>query len=161
VILDGLTWDAILEQWPFAAAALVFVIAVVLFIVVKPRSKQKPEVTDAGADKRGWVLTERIDFADSHVIGKLVLEVEETRSVVGWTGVEHCEIRWRKATVDEAKMVLESYNAQRNLAMSAIFAVNAHTGTKPGGQRIDGELEDADNGKDSADVTLVPQAVTR
>jgi hypothetical protein len=156
-MFDSLTWDAILSPW-FAAAAAVFVIAVVFLIAIKPRSKQKPEIAH---DKTGWVLTERIDFADSHAIGGLVLEVEETRGVVGWTGVEHREIRWRRATADEAKMVLESYNTQRNLAMSAIFAVNAHTGTEPSGERIDAELKEAANGQDIADVTLVPQEVTR
>jgi hypothetical protein len=113
----------------------------------------------------GWIQTGRIDFSDSNAIGKLMLEVEETRSVIGSTGVEHREIRWRSATIDEAKMVLESYNAQQNLAMSATFTATASAGTK---QKINGqaesietELKDVGNRQDMADVTLVPRDVTR
>jgi hypothetical protein len=36
-------------------------------------------------------------------------------------GVEHCEIRWRRATLDEAKTIL----AQRNLTMTANFVVSS------------------------------------
>ena len=39
-------------------------------------------------------------------------------------GVEHREIRWRKATLDEAKAVVVAYHAQRNLAMTANFIVS-------------------------------------
>jgi hypothetical protein len=47
-----------------------------------------------------------------------VLQVEETRIVNSPSGVEHREIRWRRGTLDEGKMVLVSYHAQRNLLMS-------------------------------------------
>jgi hypothetical protein len=118
---------------------------------------------DGGAaDKIGWKSTGRIDFSDPNAIGKLMLEVEETRSAIGSLGVEHREIRWRSATVDEAKMVLESYNALRNLAMTATFTVSAPAGTKRkvNGQAdsVETELKDVAYGQD---VTLVPQDVTR
>jgi len=64
--------------------------------------------------------------------------VEETRSAIGSLGVEHREIRWRSATVDEAKMVLESYNALRNLAMTATFTVSAPAGTK---RKVNGQAD--------------------
>jgi hypothetical protein len=47
------------------------------------------------------------------------------------TGVEHREIRWRRATLVEAKMVLESYHAHQNLPMSATFMATAPAGTRP------------------------------
>ena len=37
-MFDGLTWGAILEQWPFGAAAAVLVIAVGMLIAVRPKS---------------------------------------------------------------------------------------------------------------------------
>ena len=37
-MFDGLTWGAILEQWPFGGAAAVLVIAVGMLIAVKPKS---------------------------------------------------------------------------------------------------------------------------
>jgi hypothetical protein len=161
-MFDDLTWHAILQAWPwFGAAAVVFVVAVGLFIVLKPRSKRQAEKAAGGADI-GWKSTGRIDFSDPNAIGRLMLEVEETRSAIGSLGVEHREIRWRSATVDEAKMVLESYNALRNLAMTATFTVSAPAGTKRkvNGQAdsVETELKDVANGQD---VTLVPQDVTR
>ena len=43
------------------------------------------------------------------------------------TGVEHREIRWRKGTLPEAKMVRQSYHAQQNLPMSASFILTAYS----------------------------------
>ena len=59
-----------------------------------------------------------------------MLRVEETRVVNSPVGVEHREIRWRKATLDEAKTVMVSYHVQRKLAMAANFIVSAPTETK-------------------------------
>jgi len=142
---DGMTWDAILQQWPwFAAAAGLFVVFVVVFALYKPKPKRQPEKSDVAADKRAWVLTGRIDFVDPRSLGELVLQVEETRIVNSPGGVEHREIRWRRATLDEAKMVLVSYHAQRNLTMSANFIVSAPSGTK----------RDANGQSDKQDVEL-------
>jgi hypothetical protein len=113
----------------------------------------------------GWTLTGRIDLADPRSVGALVLEVEETRISVSPSGVEHREIRWRRATLPEAKMVLESYHAQQNLPMSATFMATAPDGTrrKVNGQAdsIQTELKDLGNRRDMAEVTLVPRDVVR
>ena len=161
---DGMTWDAILQQWPwFAAAAGLFVVFVVVFALYKPKSKRQPETTYVAADKRGWTLTSRIDFADPRSLEELVLQVEETRIVNSPSGIEHREIRWRKATLDEAKMVLVSYHAQRNLTMSANFIVSAPSGTKRNGNgerdKQEVELSDGANGQGLADVKPPPPDV--
>ena len=158
-MFDELTWDAMLQAWPwFGAAAVVFIVAVGSFIALKPKPKRQPETP---ADKMGWTLTGRIDLADPQSVGALVLEVEETRISVSPSGVEHREIRWRRATLSEAKMVLESYHAQQNLPMSATFMATAPAGTKRkvNGQAesIETELKDVGNRQDMAEVTLVPR----
>jgi hypothetical protein len=111
----------------------------------------------------GWTLTGRIDLADPQSVGALVLEVEETRISISPSGVEHREIRWRRATLPEAKMILEAYHAQQNLAMSATFTATAPAGTKRNGQAgsIETGLEDVGKRQDMADATLVPRDVTR
>ncbi len=162
-MFDNLTWDAILQAWPwFGSAAVVFVLAVGLLIAFKRKSERQLEKTKTMTDKREWTLTGRIDFADAEVVAELVLEVEETRISMSPSGVEHREIRWRRATLPEAKMVLESYHAQQNLAMSGTFTATAIAGTKrkANGQAdsVETELKDVANGQD---VTLVPQDVTR
>jgi hypothetical protein len=146
----AMTWEAIFEQWPwFATAAGVLVIVVGVLVLLKPKSKRHPNTTGSAADNKEWVLTGRIDFVDPHSIGELVLQVEETRIVKSPGGMEHREIRWRRATLDEAKMVLVSYHAQRNLLMSANFIVSAPTRTKKNAngqaETLDAELKDVAN----------------
>ena len=156
-MFDDLTWAAILQAWPwFGAAAVVFIVAVGSFIALKP----KPERQAAGdaAEKMGWTLTGRIDLADPQSVGALVLEVEETRISESPSGVEHREIRWRRATLPEAKMVLESYHAQQNLPMSAAFMATAPAAKK---RKANGQVErietELGNRQDMAEVTLVPR----
>ena len=161
-MFDDLTWDALLQAWPwFGAAAVVFIVAVGSFIALKPKPKRQPETP---ADKMGWTLTGRIDLADPQSVGAFVLEVEESRISASPTGVEHREIRWRRATLSEAKMVLESYHAQQNLAMTATLTASAPSGTK---RKVNEQAESVEtdskvvgDGRDMADVTLVPQDVT-
>jgi hypothetical protein len=68
--------------------------------------------------KRDWVPTGRIDFA-TRVNGKpgeadqpsdFKLIVEERRIVESVTGLENLEIRWRQATLREAKIVVVQYH---------------------------------------------------
>jgi hypothetical protein len=161
-MFDNLTWYAILQAWPwFAAAAVVFIIAVGLHIALKP--KRQPETVAHAADRTEWTLTGRIDFADSQPAGAYVLEVEETRISTSRSGVEHGAFRWRRATLPEVKMVIESYHAQQNLAMSGTFAATAPFGIK---RRVNERAESVEtdskvvgDGRHMADVTLVPRDV--
>jgi hypothetical protein len=155
-MFDDLTWDAILQAWPwFGAAAVVFIVAVGSFIALKPKTKR--QTAGDAAERMGWTLTGRIDLADPQSVGALVLELEETRISESPSGVEHREIRWRRATLPEAKMVLESYHAQQNLPMSATFMATALAGTK---RKANGQAESIEtelgNRQDMAEVTLVP-----
>ena len=85
-----------------------------------------------------------------------MLQVEETQIVDSLGGVEHREIRWRRATLDDAKMVLVSYHAQRNLLMSANFIVTGPPRAKQSAngqtEKPDAELKDVANGDDIRDV---------
>ena len=77
-MVDDLTWDAILQAWPwFGAAAVVFVIAVGSYIALRPKPKRQPETAADAADNIEWTLTRRIDLADPQLAGAFVLEVEE------------------------------------------------------------------------------------
>ena len=151
-MFDSLTWDALLQEWPFFGAAIaVFIVAVGLLIAFKRKSERQLEKTKTITDQREWTLTGRIDFADSEAVAELVLEVEETRVGISPGGVEHREIRWRRATLPEGKMVLESYHAQRNLAMSPSSAVSAPARTEQNGNgqgdTLEAELKGLANGQ--------------
>ena len=97
-------------------------------------------------------------FTDSNRLGKFLLQVEETRVDIGLTGVERRDIRWRSATIDEAKMVLESYNGLRNLTTTAIFTVSTDAKPWASGQseKIGSEPKNPAIGQNMADATLVP-----
>src|ERR1700735_2074072 len=119
--------DAITDQWPWlAAAAAVFVVLVGAFAAYsfyKPKPHSDDPIKNQQQD--GWAPTGRIDFIDRQLSGDFVLQVEDTRIADSASGVEHREIRWRKATLDEAKRVIVAYHAQRNLARTANFVVTS------------------------------------
>jgi hypothetical protein len=139
--------------------ALVFVVAVGLFIAVKPKHKRQPETTADAADRMEWTLTRRIDLADPESVGTFVVEVEETRISTSPTASNTA-----KGNAPEAKMVLESYHAQQNLSMSATFPATAPAGMtrNENGQAesLEPELKEMGNGQEMTDVTLVPREVS-
>jgi hypothetical protein len=150
------------RHW-FAAAAGVIIVVIGPLILIRPKPKRKANTTGSNADSKEWVLTGRIDFVDPHSAGELVLQVEETRIVNSPSGVEHREIRWRRAILDEGKMVLVSYHAQRNLLMSPNYTVSASTNTRQNtnGQAgtADTKLKDEGHGEGRVDVKPIAPEV--
>ena len=121
-------WDTISDQWLWTGAAavvLIFIGALAAYRLRKPKSHHK--VQSNVAAQNGWTATGRIDFVHPQSSSEFILQVEETRIVDTMGGVEHREISWRRATLDEAKTVLVSYHAQRNLTMTANFIVSSPT----------------------------------
>jgi hypothetical protein len=119
-------WDAITDQWPWFAAAVAALMVLVGAFVAYSFYKPKPQPDDTIQNQQdGWSPTARIDFIDRQSSGDFVLQVEDTRIADSVGGVEHREIRWRKATLDEAKRVIVAYHAQRNLARTANFIVTS------------------------------------
>jgi hypothetical protein len=125
-------WDAITDQWLwFIAAAAAFVALVVILAAFSLRKRkphrpiQNQQYPAIQSQQNGWTPTGRIDFVDPQAIGSFLLQVEDTRIVDSIGGVERREIRWRKATLDEAKTVLVAYHSQRNLTMTANFIVTS------------------------------------
>ena len=140
------------------------IVVIGLLILLRPKSKRGPYTTSSTADNKGWVLTGRIDFVDPHSNGELVLQVEETQIVNSPGGVEHREIRWRRATLDEAKMVLVSYHAQRNLLMSPNYTVSAPPRTKQSAngqtETLNAKLKDEANGEGTVGVKPIAPEVS-
>jgi hypothetical protein len=75
-------------------------------------------ITSQGVVKRDWMATGRIDFAtrlsgdgtDADQPSEFKLLVEERRIVESIAGNENLEIRWRLATLKEAKAVVTQYH---------------------------------------------------
>jgi hypothetical protein len=132
-------WDTITDQWPWFAAAGLFVVLIAALATpyfYKPKPKPDDPTLEQPQPDDGWSPTGRIDFTDSHAIGNFTLQAEETRVDESVSGVEHRTIRWRKATLDEAKSVIVSYHAQRNLTMRPTFVVTSRAIVQgPSGQK--------------------------
>jgi hypothetical protein len=123
-------WDTITDQWPWFAAAGLFVVLIAAFATpyfYKPKLTPDDPNQDQPQPDDGWTPTGRIDFTDPHSNGNFTLQVEETRVHEGLGGVEHRTIRWRKATLDEAKRVIVDYHAQKNLTMRSNFLVTSRS----------------------------------
>ena len=122
-------WDELLSNqllW-FGAAAVIVLLAGVLAAYRLFKSKP-PDATPK--QQGGWTPTGRIDFLNYQLATDFILQAEDTRIAESTGGVEHREIWWRKATLDEAKAVVVAYHAQRNLAMTANFVVSSTTDTR-------------------------------
>ena len=137
--------DTITDQWIWFSVAGVFAILVVV-VAVHNFYKSKPSDVIQG-QQEGWTPTGRVDFTDPQSIGNFILQAEDTRIVDSIGGVERREIRWRKATLDEAKTVVVAYHAQRNPAMTASYVVSSSIRRK---SDLDNERQKAQLGKDEA-----------
>jgi hypothetical protein len=119
---------------PWFWFTVVAVLVVAIWVGVYKFYKATPYKTDQSKsykaiqdphDGEGWTPTGRIDFWSSPSTDDFILQAEDTRIIEGTGGLEHREIRWRKATLDEAKTVVVSYHTQRNLTMTANLIVNS------------------------------------
>src|ERR1700733_3532431 len=132
------------NQWFWFGAAGVLLVLVWVTAAKFYKSKPSEAIQDQQDD---WTPTGRIDFLNPQSIGNFILQAEDTRIIESSGGVEHREIRWRKATPDEAKTVVVAYHAQRNLTMAANFIVSSSIRRK---SDLDNEHQNPQLGKDEA-----------
>jgi hypothetical protein len=94
----------------------------------RPVGLFSPTTTDSSKVLQDWLPTGRIDFtgptmdpaaADSPAT--FYLQAEEMRLLISMSGIERREIRWRKATFNEAKRVVGVFH--RQLPKSALRAL--------------------------------------
>jgi hypothetical protein len=99
--------------------AIVSVIAVIGFLITRRARVGRSSTGEGGTVVHDWTSTGRIDFAApaletsaADTPAPFYLQVEETRVLRSFSGIEHKEIRWRKATLKEAKMVVTRFHRQ-------------------------------------------------
>ena|SRR5271154_4737391 len=138
-------WGTITSQWLWLCTAVVLVVLVWLIAASMFRKSKPPEAIQDQQD--GWTPTGRIDFSNPQSMDNFILQAEDTRIIESIGGVEHREIRWRKATIDEAKTVVVAYHTQRNLTMTANLIVNSPIRRK---SDLDNEHQIAEREKDEA-----------
>lgn len=100
--------------------AVVLVISTIGYLLTRRGGGLAASVTADNAKLiQDWIPTGRIDFAgasvepsDADTPASLYLQAEETRLLVSQSGIEKKEIRWRRATLNEAKRVVNVFHRQ-------------------------------------------------
>jgi hypothetical protein len=122
-------WDTITNQWFWLGASGFFIVLLgVLLLRYNARQAIFQEAMQQ-SQQDGWTPTGRIDFSGStdsepNSIGTFLLQAEDTRIVNSIGGLNRREIRWRRATLNEAKKVVLTYHAQLNLSTTATLVVS-------------------------------------
>jgi hypothetical protein len=95
------------------------IIAVIGLLVSRRERAVLSSTGDPGTVVHDWTSTGRIDFAApsldtsaADTPASFYLQVEEIRVLRSFSGIERKEIRWRKATLNEATMVVNCFHRQ-------------------------------------------------
>jgi hypothetical protein len=109
-----------MEPWVIVAIAAIGVIAGGLIMAFGFRKTEQKPVAFAQIDgvlKQDWTRTGNIDFhaaaLESASPQPLTLRVEEKRITQNAMGQDVVELRWRLATLDEAKELVVCWNNSR------------------------------------------------
>jgi hypothetical protein len=105
--------------WSIVAVVAIAVAAAVIgYGIYTFRKKDEPDLlygNVAGTLKEDWTRTGNIDFhagaLESTSPQQLILRVEERKIMENSMGQEVTQLRWRLATVEEAKEVVACWNA--------------------------------------------------
>jgi hypothetical protein len=100
--------------------SIVLIVAVAGFLVTRRFAVASPSGSvEQGRVIHDWIPTGRIDFAGPSMDASNVdtpasfyLQAEDVRLLVSFSGIERKEIRWRKATLTEAKRVVNIFHRQ-------------------------------------------------
>jgi hypothetical protein len=99
--------------------AVVLIIAVIGYWLARRSAATPSAIGEHGRVVYDWIPTGRIDFAgpsmDSGAAdtpASFYLQAEDIRMLIGLSGIERKEIRWRKATLNEAKRVVNVFHRQ-------------------------------------------------
>jgi hypothetical protein len=99
--------------------AAVLVIALIGYWLTRRSATATSAAGEHGRVVHDWMPTGRIDFAGpsmdetgAEVPASFYLQAEDIRLLISLSGIERKEIRWRKATLNEAKRVVNVFHRQ-------------------------------------------------
>jgi hypothetical protein len=152
--------DAAASQVFWLGLAVVLVIAIVGYFLARRAVANSSPGGEEVTIIHDWIPTGRIDFAGPSMDAGAAdtpasyhLQAEDIRLCVSVSGIERKEIRWRKATLNEAKRVVNVFHRQTAKEPAKIVE-NASPMTAPAEE---GEPAGIDSGRDAnSDLTAVP-----
>jgi hypothetical protein len=119
MLMSNVLSDASSSSIFWIGLAIVLIVAVVGYIVARRASPYSTVVTETAKIAQDWIPTGRIDFAGpsmdesaADVPAAFYLQAEDIRLLISFSGIERKEIRWRKATLSEAKRVVNIFHRQ-------------------------------------------------
>jgi hypothetical protein len=99
--------------------AIVLIIATVGYFLTRRAAVDPPPVEEGTKVVHDWIPTGRIDFAGpsmdesaAETPASFYLQAEDVRFLISFSGIERKELRWRKATLSEAKKVVNTFHRQ-------------------------------------------------
>jgi hypothetical protein len=111
--------DASTSSVFWLALAAILTVAIVGYLVARRSGIGSPDGSEGGKVISDWAPTGRIDFAgpsmgasSGDTPAAFYLQAEDIRMLVSFSGIERKEIRWRKATLSEAKKVVNVFHRQ-------------------------------------------------
>jgi hypothetical protein len=117
--------------------ALILAIALIGYLVTRRASVDPSPVGEEVKVVHDWTPTGRIDFGGTSMDASAAdtpasyyLQAEDIRLLISFSGIERKEIRWRKATLNEAKRVVNTFHRQMTKEMERITK-NTASATAP------------------------------
>jgi hypothetical protein len=119
MLMSNILKDAGSSSIFWIVLAIVLIVAVVGYIVARRANADPRSVAETAKVIQDWIPTGRIDFAGPSldegapdVPAAFYLQAEDIRLLISFSGIERKEIRWRKATLSEAKRVVNIFHRQ-------------------------------------------------
>jgi CBS-domain-containing membrane protein len=144
MLMSNILSDASSSSMFWIGLAIVLIVAVVGYIVARRAGPDPAVATETAKIAQDWIPTGRIDFAGTSmdesaadVPATFYLQAEDIRLLISFSGIERKEIRWRKATLNEAKRVVNIFHRQVESKVD-LLAENTHSVAVPS----NGELSD-------------------
>jgi hypothetical protein len=148
--ITGLLREAGASSMFWIGLAIFLIIAVVGYLVTRRAGTAPLPVEHGGKVIHDWLPTGRIDFAGpsmdagaADTPASFYLQAEDVRFLVSFSGIERKELRWRRATLNEAKKVVNIFHRQMEKKVD-LPAENAQSVAVPsdGGHRNDTPTRD-------------------
>jgi hypothetical protein len=135
--ISGLLRDAGASSMFWIGLAILSIIAVVGYLVTRLAGTAPLPVEHGGKVIHDWMPTGRIDFAGpsmdasaADTPASFYLQAEDVRFLISFSGIERKELRWRRATLNEAKKVVNIFHRQVDKKVD-LPAENAHSVAVP------------------------------
>jgi plastocyanin len=134
--MANLLLDASSSSVFWMGLALVLIVAIVGYIMARRPFADPTSVAESAKVVHDWIPTGRIDFAGpsmdvnaADVPAAFYLQAEDIRILISISGIERKEIRWRKATLTEAKRVVNIFHRQMERRVDPIVENSTSTGS--------------------------------